>query len=61
MSVKVNSIKNIKMVYDINWIFPNLRNQSKLWTIASTITVAAVGLFSKILIGMLIIIQTRKR
>ncbi|XP_044746465.1 tafazzin [Coccinella septempunctata] len=53
MSVKVNSIKNIKMVYDIRWILPNMRNQSKLWTIASTITVAAVGLFSKIFIGWL--------
>ncbi|XP_045483265.1 tafazzin [Harmonia axyridis] len=53
MSVKVNSIKNIKMLYDIKWIFPNLRNQSRLWTIASTITVAAVGIFSKIIIGWL--------
>ncbi|KAL3286094.1 hypothetical protein HHI36_000607 [Cryptolaemus montrouzieri] len=53
MPVKVNSIKNIKMVYDIDWIFPNIRNRSRFWTIASTITVAAVGLFSKIFISWL--------
>jgi hypothetical protein len=39
-----------KMVYNIDWIIPNLRSPTKLWSIASTITVAAVGLFSKILI-----------
>lgn len=39
-----------KMAYSIDWIIPKLRNPSRLWGIASTITVAAVGLFSKILI-----------
>ncbi|KAJ3649806.1 hypothetical protein Zmor_021526 [Zophobas morio] len=42
-----------KMVYNIDWIIPNLRSPTKLWSIASTITVAAVGLFSKILIQWL--------
>ncbi|XP_023021262.1 tafazzin, phospholipid-lysophospholipid transacylase isoform X2 [Leptinotarsa decemlineata] len=42
-----------KMVYNIDWIIPKLRNPTKLWNIASTLTVAAVGLFSKILIHWL--------
>lgn len=42
-----------KMAYNIDWIIPNLRNPSKLWSLASTITVAAVGIFSKILIRLL--------
>ncbi|CAH0551376.1 unnamed protein product [Brassicogethes aeneus] len=44
---------NNKMAYNIDWILPNLRNPTKLWSIASSITVAAVGLFSKILIQWL--------
>jgi hypothetical protein len=39
------------MVYDIKWIIPKLRNPSRLWNIASSITFAAVGIFSKIIIG----------
>jgi len=39
------------MVYDIKWIIPKLRNSSRLWNIASSITFAAVGIFSKIIIG----------
>lgn len=39
------------MIYDINWIIPKLRNPSRLWNIASSITFAAVGIFSKIIIG----------
>lgn len=42
---------NKKMVYNIDWVIPSLRNPSKLWYFASTITVAAVGLFTKIFIG----------
>ncbi|XP_066589906.1 tafazzin [Prorops nasuta] len=41
------------MVYNINWILPKLRNPSCLWNIASSITFAAVGIFSKILIEWL--------
>lgn len=44
----------VKVSYNIDWIIPSLRNPSKLWNLASTITVAAVGLFSKIIIGMCI-------
>lgn len=41
-----------KMAYNIDWIIPRMRNPTKLWNIASTLTLAAVGLFSKILISM---------
>lgn len=39
------------MFYNIKWIIPKLRTPSSLWNIASSITVAAVGIFSKIIIG----------
>lgn len=42
-----------KMAYNIDWIIPRMRNPTKLWNIASTLTMAAVGLFSKILISTL--------
>lgn len=42
-----------KMGYNIDWIIPKLRNPTRLWSIASNITVAVVGLFSKILIQLL--------
>lgn len=48
----------VKMSYNIDWIIPNLRNPTRLWSIASTITVAAVGLFSKILIRKYYIVQS---
>ncbi|XP_073994168.1 tafazzin, phospholipid-lysophospholipid transacylase [Rhodnius prolixus] len=41
-------------VYNVGWIFPTLRNPicgMFFWNIASNITVSAVGLFSKILVG----------
>ncbi|XP_013195999.1 tafazzin [Amyelois transitella] len=41
------------MGYDIGWIIPRLRNPGRLWTCASSITVAVVGLFSKIIIEFL--------
>ncbi|XP_014474843.1 PREDICTED: tafazzin homolog [Dinoponera quadriceps] len=41
------------MVYNIEWIIPKLRNPSRLWNIASSITFAAVGIFSKIIIEWL--------
>ncbi|XP_011148252.1 tafazzin homolog [Harpegnathos saltator] len=41
------------MVYNIKWIIPKLRNPSRLWNIASSITFAAVGIFSKIIIEWL--------
>ncbi|KAG7211367.1 hypothetical protein KM043_010657 [Ampulex compressa] len=41
------------MVYDIKWIIPKLRNPSTLWNFASSITFAAVGIFSKIIIEWL--------
>lgn len=36
------------MGYNIDWIFPRLRHPSNFWHLASTVTIAAVGLFSKI-------------
>ncbi|XP_025830284.1 tafazzin homolog isoform X2 [Agrilus planipennis] len=42
-----------RMGYNIDWIIPYLRSPSRLWSFASTITVIAVGLFSKIVIRWL--------
>ncbi|XP_034940677.1 tafazzin homolog [Chelonus insularis] len=41
------------MVYDISWIIPKLRRPTSLWNFASTITYAAVGIVSKIIITWL--------
>ncbi|XP_015591156.1 tafazzin homolog isoform X1 [Cephus cinctus] len=41
------------MVYNIKWIIPKLRNPTKLWNIASSITFVAVGIFSKFIIELL--------
>ncbi|XP_041984500.1 tafazzin [Aricia agestis] len=41
------------MGYDIGWIIPRLRNPGRLWNCASSITVAVVGLFSKIIVELL--------
>ncbi|KAG8041322.1 hypothetical protein G9C98_002310 [Cotesia typhae] len=38
------------MVYNIKWIIPKLKNPSKLWNFASTLTFAAVGIVSKLII-----------
>lgn len=37
--------------YNIDWVLPKLRNRKVLWNVASCITLAAVGLFSKIFIS----------
>ncbi|XP_055689028.1 tafazzin [Lutzomyia longipalpis] len=37
------------MNYNISWIFPRLRKPSAFWHLASTVTIACVGLFSKII------------
>ncbi|CAH4032464.1 tafazzin [Pieris brassicae] len=41
------------MGYDIGWLIPRLRNPGRLWYCASSITVAVVGLFSKIIVEFL--------
>ncbi|CAG9765808.1 unnamed protein product [Ceutorhynchus assimilis] len=41
------------MACNINWIIPALRKPTHLWRLASTITIMAVGLFSKVLIKFL--------
>ncbi|XP_063366661.1 tafazzin [Cydia amplana] len=41
------------MAYDITWIIPRLRSPGRLWTCASSITVAVVGLFSKFIVEFL--------
>ncbi|XP_050352674.1 tafazzin [Nymphalis io] len=41
------------MAYDIGWIIPRLRNPGRLWYCASSITVAVVGLFSKLIVEFL--------
>ncbi|XP_035726212.1 tafazzin homolog isoform X1 [Vespa mandarinia] len=47
------STKRSTMMYDIKWIIPKLRTPTRLWNIASSITFAAVGIFSKIIIEWL--------
>ncbi|XP_015110009.1 tafazzin homolog [Diachasma alloeum] len=42
-----------KMNYDITWIIPKLRRPTILWHFASSLTFAAVGIFSKIIIQWL--------
>lgn len=49
--VIVQSACSAAMAYDIGWIIPRLRNPGALWSCASSLTVAVVGLFSKIIIG----------
>lgn len=58
MSVQSKCTPKIKMVYNIDWILPTLRQPTKLWYFASTITVAAVGLFTKLFIGNYELIKT---
>lgn len=53
MSTKADPPESIKMKYDVKWIFPAFRKQSKIWAFASTLTVAAVGIFTKIFMGWL--------
>uniref|UniRef100_A0A1B6CXT3 Tafazzin family protein n=2 Tax=Clastoptera arizonana TaxID=38151 RepID=A0A1B6CXT3_9HEMI len=43
----------VKMDFKLDWIFPHLRKSTFIWNLASSFTVAAVGIFSKILIGCL--------
>lgn len=51
LSSRIRPAEGSAMIYDIKWIIPKLRNPTSLWKIASSITVAAVGIFSKIIIG----------
>lgn len=46
---------NSKLGFRIDWIFPSLRKPVLFWNIASSLTVAAVGLFSKLVIGKLLL------
>lgn len=39
------------MAYNIDWVFPRLRHPSAFWHLASTFTIAAVGVFSKLITG----------
>ncbi|KAL1514061.1 hypothetical protein ABEB36_003384 [Hypothenemus hampei] len=41
------------MASNIDWIIPTVRKPSSWWRLASTITMVAVGLFSKVLIRLL--------
>lgn len=36
----------------IDWIYPRLKRPSAFWHFASVITIAAVGIFSKLILGM---------
>ncbi|XP_047117314.1 tafazzin [Schistocerca piceifrons] len=37
------------MCCDVDWVFPALRKPSRLWNVASTVTLSAVGMFSKLI------------
>ncbi|CAB0041940.1 unnamed protein product [Trichogramma brassicae] len=41
------------MSYDIKWIIPKLRQPTRLWNVASSLTFALVGIFSKIVMEWL--------
>ncbi|XP_050541943.1 tafazzin [Daktulosphaira vitifoliae] len=41
----------MKSEYNIDWVIPKLKNRNGLWRVASNITMVAVGIFSKIIIG----------
>ncbi|XP_055379672.1 tafazzin isoform X2 [Condylostylus longicornis] len=41
------------MTYNFEWVFPLMANPSRLWCIASAITITAVGLFSKLVIVLM--------
>jgi len=41
----------VKKEYNIDWVLPKLRNRRLFWNVASCITLAAVGIFSKIFIS----------
>lgn len=41
----------LKKEYNIDWVLPKLRNRRIFWNVASCITLAAVGIFSKIFIS----------
>ncbi|XP_076248582.1 tafazzin, phospholipid-lysophospholipid transacylase isoform X2 [Calliopsis andreniformis] len=53
LSPRIRPADGGTMLYNIKWIIPKLRTPTKLWNIASSITVAAVGIFSKIIIEWL--------
>ncbi|XP_034108944.1 tafazzin isoform X1 [Drosophila albomicans] len=44
---------SVDIPYDISWIFPRLRNPSKLWYVVSQIVVTLVGLLSKVILVVL--------
>jgi len=41
----------VAMPYNIDWIFPRLRNPSKFWYVVSQFVVSAVGIFSKVVLS----------
>ncbi|EDW47623.1 tafazzin homolog [Drosophila sechellia] len=43
----------VAMPYNIDWIFPRLRNPSKFWYVVSQFVVSAVGIFSKVVLMLL--------
>uniref|UniRef100_A0A1B0GBS5 Tafazzin family protein n=1 Tax=Glossina morsitans morsitans TaxID=37546 RepID=A0A1B0GBS5_GLOMM len=45
------SIPPTHIPYDIDWIFPRMLRPSGFWYVVSQITIFAVGLFSKIVLG----------
>lgn len=46
-----NMSSGVEIPYPIDWIFPRLRNPSRLWLITSQLVVTIVGLISKIVLG----------
>ncbi|XP_037716493.1 tafazzin homolog isoform X2 [Drosophila subpulchrella] len=43
----------VEVPYNIDWIFPRLRNPTRFWYVASQFVISAVGIFSKIVLMFL--------
>jgi len=41
----------VEVPYNIDWIFPRLRNPTRFWYVASQFVISAVGIFSKIVLS----------
>lgn len=50
-STSSNMSSGVEIPYPIDWIFPRLRNPSKLWFITSQLVITLVGLISKFVLG----------
>ncbi|XP_030560552.1 tafazzin homolog isoform X1 [Drosophila novamexicana] len=52
-STSSNMSSGVEIPYPIDWIFPRLRNPSKLWFITSQLVITLVGLISKFVLVLM--------